>query len=477
MKRFLTLLFTTLLLSAALCVSASASNYDSVAEELADIGMFRGTSSGFELDRAPTRSEAAIMLVRLYGAEEEAASSYQAGEISHPFTDVGETAAPYVAWLYTNGITNGTSSTTFGSGSCSAQNYVVFLLRALGYKDGTDFQYADAAAFAMTHGLFDTSLVGGVFLRDDLAALTYQALACELKDGSTYLLDSLIQDGAIDAEAAKPITDKIESYRTLASLSAAERMDTDFTMSMDMDFTMEGQSDGQPIQEKESMSTTASGNIQMVLSETPQMAMTMKMTMLDETVDLGLWLRDGWLYVRMDQDAYRQDISAEMDEFMALYQQLMGQGYQSNVSRMMPFIDSITTKTSGGNTVYTLTLNRAFEALYHDLFSVILDEVMPMMQQAGMDFSLDFNVDTFSYTYTVGSNNQLKNATADMVMDVTVGFKQGEADTISLAISMDMDMTMDINAMGDQVKVSYPSDLSQFPEITAEVPATTTSAA
>lgn len=146
MKRFLTLLFTTLLLSAALCVSASASNYDSVAEELADIGMFRGTSSGFELDRAPTRSEAAIMLVRLYGAEEEAASSYQAGEISHPFTDVGETAAPYVAWLYTNGITNGTSSTTFGSGSCSAQNYVVFLLRALGYKDGTDFQYADAAA-------------------------------------------------------------------------------------------------------------------------------------------------------------------------------------------------------------------------------------------------------------------------------------------------------------------------------------------
>ncbi|MEI3363660.1 MAG: hypothetical protein V8R75_14655 [Oscillospiraceae bacterium] len=35
MKRFLTLLFTTLLLSAALCVSASASNYDSVAEEVA----------------------------------------------------------------------------------------------------------------------------------------------------------------------------------------------------------------------------------------------------------------------------------------------------------------------------------------------------------------------------------------------------------------------------------------------------------
>ena len=131
MRRFLTLLGTTLLLSAALCVGASTSDYDAVAEDLSEIGMFRGTANGFELDRAPTRSEAAIMLVRLYGAEEEAAAAYEAGEISHPFTDVGETAAPYVAYLYTNGITNGTSATTFGTGACTAQNYVVFLLRAL----------------------------------------------------------------------------------------------------------------------------------------------------------------------------------------------------------------------------------------------------------------------------------------------------------------------------------------------------------
>ena len=133
MKRFLTLLFTTLLLTAALCVTASASDFDAVAEDLSAIGMFRGTASGFELDRAPTRSEAAIMLVRLYGAEEKAKTAYDAGKIQHPFTDVSDFTAPYVAWLYTNGITNGTSATTFGSAKpCSAQNYVVFLLRALG---------------------------------------------------------------------------------------------------------------------------------------------------------------------------------------------------------------------------------------------------------------------------------------------------------------------------------------------------------
>lgn len=67
MKRILTVLAATLLLTAAMAGTASASSYDSVAEELSAIGVFRGTAGGFELDRAPTRSEAAIMLMRLYG--------------------------------------------------------------------------------------------------------------------------------------------------------------------------------------------------------------------------------------------------------------------------------------------------------------------------------------------------------------------------------------------------------------------------
>lgn len=201
--------------------TASASSYDSVAEELSAIGVFRGTAGGFELDRAPTRSEAAIMLVRLYGAEDEAKAAYEAGEISMPFTDVSETAAPSVAWLYSQGITNGTSATTFGASSpCSAKMYCAFLLRALGYEDGVDFLYADTLDFAMLHGLFNLSMLDAApFLRDDLAAVTYQALGADLKDGSTYLLASLVESGAIDAADARPITEKIEAYRALTAAS------------------------------------------------------------------------------------------------------------------------------------------------------------------------------------------------------------------------------------------------------------------
>lgn len=84
MKRFLTSLVTVLLLTMALTVAASASDFDAAAKDLSAIGVFRGTEAGFELDRAPTRSEAAIMLVRLYGAEEQAAADYEAGTSPTP---------------------------------------------------------------------------------------------------------------------------------------------------------------------------------------------------------------------------------------------------------------------------------------------------------------------------------------------------------------------------------------------------------
>ena len=128
MKRFLTSLVTVLLLTMALTVAASASDFDAAAKDLSAIGVFRGTEAGFELDRAPTRSEAAIMLVRLYGAEEQAAADYEAGTISHPFTDVSDFTAPYVAWLYTNGLTNGTSATTLSPKGRATRAQVAVIL-------------------------------------------------------------------------------------------------------------------------------------------------------------------------------------------------------------------------------------------------------------------------------------------------------------------------------------------------------------
>ena len=171
------------------------------------------------------------MLVRLYGAEEEAAADYAAGEIAHPFADVPSFAAPHVAWLYEEGLTKGMTETTFGAtDACSAQNYATFLLRSLGYQDGKDFAYADALTFAQEKGFYTPVLFDGDFLRDDLAGITYQALAADMKDGDAYLLESLVDSGAVDAQAAKPMTEKMENYRVLS-----KALVDDDTAAMDMD--------------------------------------------------------------------------------------------------------------------------------------------------------------------------------------------------------------------------------------------------
>lgn len=481
MKRFLTLLFTTLLVSAALCVGASASDFDAAAEDLAAIGMFRGTESGFELDRAPTRSEAAIMLVRLYGAEEDAEAAYDAGEIQHPFTDVSEFASPYVAWVYSNGISKGTSADTFGAASpCSAQQYVVFLLRALGYQDGTDFQYDEAIQFAMTRGLFDVSMVSGDFLRDDLAAVTYQALACDLKDGSACLLQSLVDSGAIDADAAKPILDKITAYRTLTAASSADSLDTDFTLQMNVAMAADGQAEGEAVAEEASMAMDASGRIQMVLGDNPQMAMTMNTSLEGTDMDLGMWLKDGWLYVQMNDETYKQDYSEMLDQFLPLYQEILDQANASSI--LMPFIDTITTQKSGSDTVYTLTLNKAFEGMYNDLFNAILAEAAPVAGASGdssvasvlgpSGLTLELGVDKMSYTYTVSSSGALKNASADAAMNIQMKMGGDQANALALTMKLDMQMEMDINAVGDSVKVSYPANLDQFPELPTSAAAT-----
>ena len=125
--------------------AAFAANDDAAeaANVLYELGLFQGTGTDadgkpvFDLGRAPTRHEAVTMLVRILGKEEEAKS----GTWDIPFTDVSDWAKPYVGYAYANGLTSGTSATTFGGDvTVSATQYLTFILRALGYDSSTDFK-------------------------------------------------------------------------------------------------------------------------------------------------------------------------------------------------------------------------------------------------------------------------------------------------------------------------------------------------
>lgn len=206
MKRTIRLLILTLLLILGVCVSVSAISPQSCAEELSAIDVFRGTDTGFELERAPRRSEAAVMLVRLFGAEEAAQSAYSEGSISHPFADGNGWCAPYLAWLYSNNMVKGVSATEYQIDTpISARDYALFLLRALGYQDGVDFAWVQTEDFAAACGFYAPALFDGSFTRGDLALMTYLALQTQRADGSGTLLSALTEMGAIEADAARSL--------------------------------------------------------------------------------------------------------------------------------------------------------------------------------------------------------------------------------------------------------------------------------
>mgnify|MGYP000364109709 FL=1 len=117
MKRCFKLGAMAVACAAGVMVSAGAANFTSSADRLHEVGLFQGTgttASGapqYDLDRAPTRAEAAVMLVRLLGKEADAkALTYTA-----PFTDLEGWEAPYVQYLYDNKLTTGATATSASS--------------------------------------------------------------------------------------------------------------------------------------------------------------------------------------------------------------------------------------------------------------------------------------------------------------------------------------------------------------------------
>ena len=212
-KKILSAALSLVLILALIPTAAYAASDEmtAAANALYQLGMFGGTgtdASGnpiFELDRAPTRSEAVTMLVRLLGGAEEA----QSKEWSTPFTDVEEWAKPYVGYAYAHGLTSGTSETTFGgSEQVVSSQYITFVLRALGYQSGTDFQWDKAYELSdrlgFTNGQYEgggaweitvsgntTNKRGRYFLRGDIASISYNALSIKLKGTDTTLLETV----------------------------------------------------------------------------------------------------------------------------------------------------------------------------------------------------------------------------------------------------------------------------------------------
>ncbi len=171
------------------------------AETLYDLGLVGGyaTSDGsvnFALGDKLTRAQAFVLVVRFIGAEKDATASVQA----HPFTDVPAWAAPYIGYVYANGITKGVSATKFDPDSeVSEAAFLTILLRVLGYDDGAgDFAWNDPYTLAKQVGLCNAK--GAGFNRGGAFVICYRALTAKVKSGKT-IDEQLIDKGVFTRDA------------------------------------------------------------------------------------------------------------------------------------------------------------------------------------------------------------------------------------------------------------------------------------
>jgi hypothetical protein len=187
--------------------TVTPTKYDEYAEKLATIGVFKGTGNGFELDRAPTRLEGLVMLIRLLGKEDEAINESLTESNSY-FSDAPTWGIPYTNYAYKHGLSMGIGNGLFGvEQPLVAKAYYTFVLRALGYDDSSgDFNYNDAIDYALSQGVVSQELYTDImeqeFTRDYVAKVSYDALYCFVKGSNTKLIDTLVQSGDIDAATA-----------------------------------------------------------------------------------------------------------------------------------------------------------------------------------------------------------------------------------------------------------------------------------
>ncbi|MCI8336019.1 MAG: S-layer homology domain-containing protein [Peptococcaceae bacterium] len=184
MKKYLAFLCLIVVVFMGITVSAYAIDDELVgsARALDELGLFSGIGTAengypiYALDRGPTRQEAIAMLVRLMGKENEAMNK----EWSMPFTDVDKWAKPYVGYAYANGLTSGTSETTFsGNDTVTASEYLTLILRFLGYSDKNgDFSWDQSWVLSDKIGLTDGRYNANTkkFTRGDAALISFHAI-------------------------------------------------------------------------------------------------------------------------------------------------------------------------------------------------------------------------------------------------------------------------------------------------------------
>ena len=236
LKRALSLGLTAAMISGLMVMGSSAASYADVTSEnnveaidvLQAVGVMVGDEDGnFNPDEYVTRNEMAVVMSNLLALN---VSNFTSSSI--PFTDVPDWAAPYVAACYADGITSGTSDTTYGGDdTVTAAQAGLMMLKALGYfQYSSDFSsdwQLSAVRQASSIDLYDGVDAGAssAMTRNEVAQLALNALEATMvepsSDGSTIVV------GDITVSSNVSYDERTSSNNQYASISNDHADDSD----------------------------------------------------------------------------------------------------------------------------------------------------------------------------------------------------------------------------------------------------------
>lgn len=195
-------------LDSTIAAGAELSEEDA-AMRLYYLGMLNGTGINinggidFALEKGLTRVEAAVLAVRVMGAEEEALERMY----PHPFNDVPDWASAYVGYIYSRGLLDdllaGPFGPMFGPNSAETpERFMSYMLYALGYRmEEGDYTYLMAAEYCREIGICVTE-EDEPLTRGDAALAMYNTLRTTMKDSNRVMSDSLVECGNMEYQDA-----------------------------------------------------------------------------------------------------------------------------------------------------------------------------------------------------------------------------------------------------------------------------------
>lgn len=205
-----TLLIICLCLSFFTPLHADGFTTEEKADILNQIGIVRGSSNGYNLDRQLTRSEAVAFIVRLMGKEDYVLLNKDEYDFNNfPDIEIGKWYTPYIGFCKENGIIGGFSDGNFyPDRPISEKAFLKLVLRVLGYQEGYDFTWNNIYQVAYVVGLvtgeeyINKTEDNTNYLRGRVVEVLYNSLTLKKAGTNDKLIELLVDEDAVTLEMA-----------------------------------------------------------------------------------------------------------------------------------------------------------------------------------------------------------------------------------------------------------------------------------